>query len=63
MSKVKRRVISFEEASEFAKAHGLEYIETSAKENTNVSEGFVSVAEKILAKIENGTIDPENEVR
>ncbi len=56
-------MVSFEEASEFVKANGLEYIETSAKENTNVSEGFVSVAEKILEKIESGNIDPENEVR
>ena len=38
------------------------YIETSAKNFSNVSDSFVSCAKKILNKINNKEIDPKNEV-
>jgi len=38
------------------------YIETSAKNFSNVSESFISCAKMILAKINNKQIDPKNEV-
>lgn len=38
------------------------YIETSAKNFSNVSDSFVSCAKMILNKINNKEIDPKNEV-
>ena len=38
------------------------YIETSAKNFSNVNESFVSCAKMILNKINNKEIDPKNEV-
>jgi hypothetical protein len=35
-----KRQISFEEASEIAKEHGMEYFEANAKENLNVDKIF-----------------------
>jgi len=41
------RVVSFDEAEAFAKGHGLEYIETSAKDGTNVTKAFEIIARGI----------------
>ncbi len=54
--------MNYEEAKLFADRNGLEYFETSAKEFINVDDAFVRIANKILDKIENKTIDPKNEV-
>jgi len=42
------REVSFEEAEEKAKSYGVEYIETSAKTDTNVSKAFEMLSIKIL---------------
>ncbi len=55
--------MTYEEARQFGDRNGLEYFETSAKEFINVDDAFVRIANKILDKIENKTIDPKNEVR
>jgi Ras-related protein Rab-1A len=44
------RVIDHETAKKFAAAHDLEWIETSAKENTNVAECFRLISKEILKK-------------
>lgn len=58
----KRRKISTEDAQKYAQEKGMTYIETSAKNFSNVSESFVSCAKMILSKIDNKQIDPKNEV-
>ena len=55
--------MSSEEARQFAEAKGMTYIETSAKNFENVSESFVECARIILKNIDNGQINPQDEVR
>ena len=57
-----RRQVSTEEASEYAKKLGLVYIEVSAKTSHNVTLSFDMITEKILEKIDNKEINPEEEV-
>ena len=42
------RIISYDEAEAFARSYGLDYIETSAKEGTNVTKAFEMIARKII---------------
>ena len=72
-----RKVISTEEAEEFARVHGLDFYETSAKTGFNVekvfnnlgfafnnpSQLFIDSAQKILENIDKGLIDTSNEVK
>lgn len=60
--KVTRRQVSHEEAQTYAKKLGLVYIEVSAKTGQNVSLSFEMITEKILEKIENKEINPEEEL-
>ena len=57
-----RREVSYDEGEELAKANGLEFLESSAKTGLNVEKIFQKLTEKLLQKIENGDIDPKNEV-
>ncbi len=52
-----KRKVSREEGEQFARDHGLLFIETSAKDNLNVSESFNETARAILEKVETGEID------
>lgn len=52
-----QREVSTKEGEEFAKEHGICFIETSSKEMLNVNTAFVMVAEAILKKIEIGEIE------
>ena len=45
------RVVSEEEAKEFANKNGLDYFETSAKSNINIKEGFAKLAELAYEKV------------
>ena len=63
MSKLSRRVISYEEAESFARIKDISYIETSAKMNIRVDEAFGQVASEIMEKINTNVIDPRNEVK
>mmetsp|Transcript_17231 Transcript_17231/g.18700 ORF Transcript_17231/g.18700 Transcript_17231/m.18700 type:complete len:121 (+) Transcript_17231:431-793(+) len=42
-----QRVVTFEQGQEFAKSMGMEYIETSAKNSTNVDEAFLMLIRQI----------------
>nr|ACO14784.1 Ras-related protein Rab-4B [Caligus clemensi] len=53
------REVSFLEASRFAQANDLIFLETSAKTGEAVEEAFLKCSKSILAKIETGELDPE----
>ena len=57
-----RRAVTTEEGEQFAKEHGLVFLETSAKTAHNVEEAFINTARKIYEKIEQGVFDVTNEV-
>ena len=46
-----KRQVSYFEGEQFAKKNNMEFIETSAKDNINVQEGFVQTAMTINRKI------------
>lgn len=50
------RVVSKEEAEEFARTHELQYIETSALENTCIEETFIKTGADLLRKVGTGEI-------
>lgn len=54
------REVSHEEGSEFARQHGLIFLETSAKTADNVEEAFVQTAQKIYQNILDGVCDTSN---
>lgn len=56
------RQVSQEEAQAYAKKLGLVYIEVSAKSGQNVVLAFEMITEKILEKIDNKEINPEEEL-
>jgi len=45
-----KRVVTTEQGEAFAAEHGLMFVETSAKENTNVDACFTNLASEVLAK-------------
>jgi len=51
VDKSEAREVSEEEGKKFAKKYGVEYIETSAKNDMNVNKAFESLAIKILEGI------------
>ncbi|CAD8043459.1 unnamed protein product [Paramecium primaurelia] len=57
-----RREVKTEEAKKFAQKFGFDYFETSAKTGENVDAVFESMANKVLAKIGSGEIDPTQEI-
>ena len=48
---VKERCVTTAEAEAFAKSHRAQYIEASAKENTNVHEAFLTVAQDVYRAV------------
>jgi len=50
---VHQRVVSMAEAKEFATSHGLPYIETSAKDSTNVDDAFHKLAGLVKMRMVN----------
>ena len=52
-----QRVVSREEAEEFARKKGITYIETSAKTAENVDAAFIQSAQSIFKKVSQGEID------
>jgi Ras-related protein Rab-2A len=56
-----RRAVSTQEGQEFADAHGLLFLETSAKTAFNVEAAFLKTADEIHRNIQNGVIDVSNE--
>mmetsp|Transcript_64591 Transcript_64591/g.173105 ORF Transcript_64591/g.173105 Transcript_64591/m.173105 type:complete len:90 (-) Transcript_64591:754-1023(-) len=49
------------EGEQFAREHGLVFLETSAKTAHNVEEAFVNTARQIYGKIQEGVFDVTNE--
>ncbi|CAL9151447.1 unnamed protein product [Musa hybrid cultivar] len=56
-----RRAVSTEEGEQFAKEHGLIFMEASAKTAQNVEEAFIKTAAMIYKKIQDGVFDVSNE--
>ena len=56
-----RRAVSTEEGEQFAREHGLIFLETSAKTAFNVEEAFINTARAIYDKVQAGTLDVSNE--
>lgn len=56
-----KRAVTKEEGEQFAKDHGLIFMETSAKTSANVEEAFISTAKEIYDKIQQGIFDLKNE--
>ena len=55
------RAVSYEEGQDFAREHGMVFLETSARTAQNVEDAFVRTAAAINTKISSGVIDPSNE--
>ena len=51
-----RRITGYVANGRVAKRHGLEYLETSAKDATNVQEAFVRLTKSITEKVKSGEI-------
>lgn len=58
-----KRVVSTTEGEEFAKKHGLNFVETSAKTAEKVEGAFLCTSENVYDKIKKGLFDPADEVR
>lgn len=56
-----RREVPKEAGEAFAKQHGLLFLETSAKNNTNVEEAFLTTASAIYEKVKAGSLDLNTE--
>ncbi|KAL2476578.1 Glucose-1-phosphate adenylyltransferase small subunit [Abeliophyllum distichum] len=56
-----RRAVSTEEGEQFAREHGLIFMEASAKTAQNVEEAFIKTASMIYKKIQDGAFDVSNE--
>jgi len=56
-SDLEGRQVSTQEGEEFAREHGLYFIETSAKKMQNVDEAFLDTARHIFKLIQDGSID------
>ena len=55
------RKVEFAEGEQFANAHNMLFMETSAKLNSRVVEAFEQSANEVHRKIESNVIDPKNE--
>ena len=54
-----RREVTTEEAEEFARAHGMKYIETSAKTNQNIDALFELIVREFKDKVGSPPVDTE----
>lgn len=56
-----RREVPRESGEAFAKEHGLLFLETSAKNNVNVEDAFLTTASQIYQKVKAGDLDLSSE--
>ena len=55
-----KRVVTSDQAKEFAKKYGMEYYETSAKNSHNVDDMFLSAAKSFISNQENNPLKKSN---
>lgn len=53
----RKRAVSYKEGEEFAKEHGMLFIETSAKSAENIDTAFTEVSKIVCNMIQDGSID------
>ncbi|KAJ3449958.1 ras-related protein rab-2a [Anaeramoeba flamelloides] len=58
---LENRAVSYEEGEEFAKEHGMKFLETSAKTALNVEQAFMATAKLVYSKLINQEILPDQE--
>lgn len=51
-----KRAVSYAEGKEFADAHGITFIETSAKNSLNVEQAFLTMANQIKDRVGNSKL-------
>lgn len=56
----KDRKVSYEEGMRLAKENRIDFVESSAKNGTNIEEIFTKLNDRILERIDKGTIDVSN---
>ena len=56
-----KREVSFEEGQELANFFGIPFLETSAKDTTNINETFLTMARSILEKLSKGPVKGDND--
>ena len=56
---IQERQVTVSEAEAFAERHGLVYLETSARDGTNVAMSFARLARQIMEKVKRGEIRGE----
>lgn len=54
-----KRAVSEDEGRELAKFYGIEFLETSAKNTTNIEESFLNLSNTIVEKLDKN-LDEEN---
>lgn len=57
---VSKRAVTFEQGQEFAKSMGIEFVETSAKNSTNVEKAFMVMATQIKQRIKAQPLSEKN---
>eukprot|EP00927_Polykrikos_kofoidii_P048235 TRINITY_DN42452_c0_g1_i1.p1 TRINITY_DN42452_c0_g1~~TRINITY_DN42452_c0_g1_i1.p1 ORF type:complete len:213 (-),score=32.29 TRINITY_DN42452_c0_g1_i1:113-751(-) len=58
---MERRQVPSEEGSNFARSHGLLFLETSAKTAQNVDRAFMTIGEAVYQSVQNGVIELSDE--
>lgn len=58
-----KRVVSTEQGKEFAESQGIEFLETSAKEATNVEQAFLTLATQIKTRMTSTTDGTRSSVK
>lgn len=55
-----KRAVTAEQGEEFARSMGIEFVETSAKNATNVEKAFMTMASQIKARVKSNTVNDKS---